>query len=96
MQVTPFDIVGYCGIVSLSFMLIPQVRQTYRQKTATHLNWTFLFLQTLASSCGFVYGIGVYQESDLATAIPLLVQNPCVAISSVVLIIMKIKYDGFP
>lgn len=90
---TTFDIFGYCGSVTLTFMLIPQLIHTYRVKDASNLDWTFLALQFLSALFGLIYGIGVYRETDLITALPIFVQNPSVLISTIILIYMKFIYD---
>ena len=80
------DILGYIGAVSLTFLFIPQVYQTYKSKDTKNISVYFLFLEIIASVSFIWYG-------SLLNSIPIIIANSSALICAISLIIAKCKYD---
>ena len=80
------DILGYVGAVSLTFLFIPQVYQTYKSKDTKNISVYFLFLEIIASVSFIWYG-------SLINSLPIIIANSSALMCAIFLINAKIKYD---
>jgi len=80
------DGIGLTSSILISIMFVPQVVHVYRTKDTHAINYTFLWLNMLASSLGLVYSIyfGV---------IPMIVANTSAGLFSISLTCMKLIND---
>ena len=78
--------IGLTSSILISIMFVPQVVHVYRTKDTHAINYTFLWLNMLASSLGLVYSIyfGV---------IPMIVANTSAGLFSISLTSMKFIND---
>lgn len=84
---TYVDIIGFIGSFTLSSMAIPQIITTYKRKSAEDISYGMLFLLLLGYSVMMAYGV-------LLPSLPI-VTSLCLSIfNNIVLIVLKIKYDG--
>lgn len=85
---------GYVAAVSLSLMAIPQVVHTFRTRDASGLSWMFLWLQFITGTSFTIYGFGVWHNTDLVTALPLLIPNPLNFLCVLALMTMKVVFTA--
>ena len=79
------DIINPIGLVSsilITIMFVPQVVHVYKTKDTHAINYTFLFINLLASVMGLVYSIYFY-------VVPMIVANTSAGLFSVSLVSMK-------
>lgn len=73
---------GLASSVLITIMFVPQVVHVYRTKDTHAIDYTFLYLNLLASTLGLVYSI-------YFTVVPMIVANTSAGLFSVSLISMK-------
>ena len=79
------EIINYIGILSsilITVMFVPQVVHVYKTKDTHAINYTFLFINFVASILGIVYSI-------YFTVVPMIVANTSACLFSLSLICMK-------
>lgn len=79
------DIINPIGLVSsilITIMFVPQVVHVYKTKDTHAINYTFLFINLLASVMGLVYSI-------YFSVVPMIVANTSAGLFSVSLVSMK-------
>jgi len=79
------DIINPIGLVSsilITIMFVPQVVHVYKTKDTHAINYTFLFMNLLASVMGLVYSI-------YFSVVPMIVANTSAGLFSVSLVSMK-------
>jgi uncharacterized protein with PQ loop repeat len=79
------DIINSIGLVSsilITIMFVPQVVHVYRTKDTHAIDYTFLFMNLLASALGLVYSI-------YFSVVPMVVANTSAGLFSVSLLSMK-------
>ena len=79
------DIINPIGLVSsilITVMFVPQVVHVYRTKDTHAINYTFLFINLLASVMGLIYSI-------YFSVVPMIVANTSAGLFSVSLLSMK-------
>jgi uncharacterized protein with PQ loop repeat len=74
--------IGLVSSILITVMFVPQVVHVYRTKDTHAIDYTFLYLNLLASAMGLVYSI-------YFTVIPMIVANTSAGLFSVSLISMK-------
>lgn len=87
-----FDLCGYIGSTTLSFMLIPQVYHSYKIKNVDGLSFIYLCMQLFTSLILNVYAIGIFKSTDFFTTLPMFISNSSISVMTVVLIFMKAKF----
>jgi len=73
---------GLASSILISIMFIPQVMHVYKTKDTAAINYTFLYLNLLASSLGLVYSV-------YFRVVPMIVANTSAGLFSVSLVGMK-------
>lgn len=79
------DIINPIGLVSsilITVMFVPQVVHVYRTKDTHAIDYTFLFINLLASVMGLIYSI-------YFSVVPMIVANTSAGLFSVSLLSMK-------
>ena len=79
------DIINPIGLVSsilITIMFVPQVVHVYKTKDTHAINYTFLFINLLASVMGLIYSI-------YFSVVPMIVANTSAGLFSVSLLSMK-------
>lgn len=79
------DIINPIGLVSsilITIMFVPQVVHVYKTKDTHAINYTFLFINLLASVMGLIYSI-------YFSVVPMIVANTSAGLFSVSLVSMK-------
>lgn len=76
------DVAGVFSSILITIMFVPQVVHVYQKNDTRAINYTFLFLNLLASATGLVYSI-------YYSVIPMLVSNTSAGLFSISLISMK-------
>ena len=79
------DIINPIGLVSsilITVMFVPQVVHVYRTKDTHAIDYTFLFINLLASVMGLIYSI-------YFSVVPMIVANTSAGLFSVSLVSMK-------
>ena len=79
------DIINPIGLVSsilITVMFVPQVVHVYRTKDTHAIDYTFLFINLLASIMGLIYSI-------YFSVVPMIVANTSAGLFSVSLLSMK-------
>lgn len=79
---TVINILGLVSSILITIMFVPQVMHVYKTKDTHAINYTFLFLNLLASSTGLVYSIHF-------RVIPMMIANTSAGLFSVSLLGMK-------
>ena len=79
---TVINILGLVSSILITVMFVPQVMHVYKTKDTHAINYTFLFLNLLASSTGLVYSIHF-------RVIPMMIANTSAGLFSVSLLGMK-------
>ena len=79
--------VGLTSSILISVMFVPQIVHVYRTKDTRAINYTFLWLNMLASSLGLVYSI-------YFNVVPMIVANTSAGLFSVSLTCMKFRSDS--
>ena len=79
---TIINILGLVSSILITVMFVPQVMHVYKTKDTHAINYTFLFLNLLASSTGLVYSI-------YFRVIPMMIANTSAGLFSVSLLGMK-------
>jgi len=79
---TVINILGLVSSILITVMFVPQVMHVYKTKDTHAINYTFLFLNLLASSTGLVYSI-------YFRVIPMMIANTSAGLFSVSLLGMK-------
>ena len=79
---TVINILGLVSSILITVMFVPQVMHVYKTKDTHAINYTFLFLNLLASSTGLVYSI-------YFLVIPMMIANTSAGLFSVSLLGMK-------
>ena len=80
------DGIGLASSIIIAIMFVPQVVHVYKTKDTRAINYTFLFLNMLASSLGLVYS--VYFD-----VVPMIVANTSAGLFSISLACMKLIND---
>lgn len=73
---------GLASSVLISVMFVPQVVHSFRTRDTSGINYTFLFINILASTMGLVYSL--YYK-----VIPMIIANTSATLFSITLIPMK-------
>ena len=79
---TIINAIGLVSSILITVMFVPQVVHVYRTKDTHAIDYTFLYLNLLASAMGLVYSI-------YFIVIPMIVANTSAGLFSVSLISMK-------
>jgi uncharacterized protein with PQ loop repeat len=79
---TVINILGLVSSILITVMFVPQIMHVYKTKDTHAINYTFLFLNLLASSTGLVYSIHF-------RVIPMMIANTSAGLFSVSLLGMK-------
>jgi len=78
--------IGLTSSILIAVMFVPQVIHVYKTKDTAAINYTFLFLNMVASSLGLVYSI--YFD-----VVPMIVANTSAGLFSISLTCMKLVND---
>ncbi len=78
--------IGLTSSILIAVMFVPQVIHVYKTKDTAAINYTFLFLNMVASSLGLVYSI--YFD-----VVPMIVANTSAGLFSISLACMKLVND---
>lgn len=78
--------IGLVSSILIAVMFVPQVVHVYKTKDTDAINYTFLFLNMLASSLGLIYS--VYFD-----IVPMVVANSSAGLFSISLACMKLIND---
>lgn len=83
------DNVGLASSVLITIMFVPQVVHVYRTKDTNAIDYSFLFLNLLASAMALIYSI-------YYTVVPMIVANTSAGLFSLSLLSMKGLKEKIP
>ena len=81
------DIFGYIGAILLTFLFIPQVYTTYKNRNTEGISYIFLILEFLAALNFIIYGF-------LINSLPIIIANGSAFICAILLIVAKFKFKN--
>ena len=81
------DIFGYIGAILLTFLFMPQVYTTYKNKNTDGISYVFLLLEFAASLNFIIYGF-------LINSLPIIIANGSAFICAILLIFAKFKFKN--
>ena len=84
---------AYIGSFLLTILLIPEVIQVIKNKNAKELAWPFLIIQAIMPIFFLIFATGIHQDSGLSSAIPSYISNTMSFIFTIILMILKKKYE---
>lgn len=83
------DSIGLASSVLITIMFVPQVVHVYRTKDTNAIDYSFLFLNLLASAMALIYSI-------YYTVVPMIVANTSAGLFSLSLLSMKGLKEKIP
>lgn len=83
------DAIGLASSVLITIMFVPQVVHVYRTKDTNAIDYSFLFLNLLASAMALIYSI-------YYTVVPMIVANTSAGLFSLSLLSMKGLKEKIP
>mgnify|MGYP001330176531 FL=1 len=83
------DGIGLASSVLITIMFVPQVVHVYRTKDTNAIDYSFLFLNLLASAMALIYSI-------YYTVVPMIVANTSAGLFSLSLLSMKGLKEKIP
>ena len=82
-----FTLLGFIAGTLTTVAFLPQVKHTYKCKSADELSWTMLITFSIGVFCWFVYGI--YMHSW-----PMIFANSITLLIQIFIIGMKVRYSN--
>ena len=89
-----YQISGYIASVLLSIVLIPQIVQIVKTKSADDISYHFISIHLVMTFLYILYGIGIYQDTSFYVALPSFIGNTFSLLTMITMLILKIKFDN--